>query len=166
MNAVTRPGDVYCPYCLGAIESIDFQPSSYSKAGEITFNCVRCGPFEHPHEADSEGRFAWSWNTEHPRPNPGCPWCGTCNITSDSVTYRGYGPFHSYWKCYRESCGRNWIGYWTLYRRTTKPDRVRWTIRLRAGDVPFTWIDDTGAPVVHWGPEGTGTLRGTRGYQL
>lgn len=133
MSDVTvRPGDLYCPRCLGAYIEM------WVSGSGLSWDCRRCGRFEHPYGTDSESRFEWKWDENHPKPNPGCPWCGSCNIAmgKDWKPSGNYPTFHVYWWCNRLSCRANWLGYWTLFAET---NLARWTIRVPVQSVPWVY---------------------------
>lgn len=117
-------GDVYCPRCLG--EWIEYSISADREA----FSCDSCGPIQTPHLIDADGRFWWGWNERNPAPNPGCPWCGTCNIGWSGAAEP------SFWWCKRSACRAAWRGHWTLY----PSGRMRWTLRVPTRDVPWREI--------------------------
>lgn len=120
------PGDVYCVRCLGERLSMRLE-----RGDEPTWDCDDCHrTFTHPFHADAEGRFAWTWDEKHPKPNPGCPWCGTCNIRGVFVTSRGDGEF----SCQRQSCRKFWRGGFT---------GDRWKLHVPVGTVP--WASGTTA---------------------
>lgn len=134
-SATVQPGDVYCTYCLSERISMHLLSSN-----SPDWDCEGCGrTFTQPFHADENGRFAWTWSDEHPRPNPGCPWCGTCNIRGVHVMSRGDGQF----VCLRRSCGKTWRGGFTATRFTQDgPIRMsRWTIRVPVSEIP--WVSGT-----------------------
>lgn len=125
---VIHAGDVYCPRC-----------GSWSVAMDITFEnhfwfCDQCN---HRWDWNHDG-VDWIW-PEGAKPTPGCPFCGTQNITGHAL------PLDlAQWRCNRQMCGKTWVGKWTQYA----DGRRRWTIRIAARDVPFidldTWRADGG----------------------
>lgn len=131
MSDVTiQAGDIYCPRCLGM--SLEMRVDGFG----VSWECPRCGEFEHPYGRNAEGRFDWTWDENHPKPNAGCPWCGSCNIAmgKDWKPSANYPAFHAYWWCNRSSCRANWLGYWTHFVET---NLTRWTIRVPVSTVPW-----------------------------
>lgn len=123
-------GDVYCPRCLRGTLAMRIEgPSSIP-----LWECSRCGEFRHPFEAGEDGRFLWAWSDRYPKPNPGCPLCDSCNIS----TYGQYDEQNAYWECRR--CNQHWIGRWYRFS-DDRPDR--WTIRVPVREVP--WVSGTSA---------------------
>ena len=112
-----RDGDVYCPRCQNPSVAVEF---TYA---EHFWFCDSC---DHKWVWDHDG-IDWIW-PEGAKTSPGCPFCGTQNISGEySEDRRGF------WSCLREMCGKTWRVFWTLY-----PDgRKRWTIRIAARYVPF-----------------------------
>lgn len=141
MNDTVRmlPGDVYCPFCLG--EPLDMLVTD----GNLFWSCVGqpgCGrqEFQHPYDADADGRFTWVWSDKYPKPNPGCPWCGSCNIRGVFVESRGDAQFI----CRRESCRTMWRGEWVRQGSSDNWQADRWKIHVPVESVPWasgTWAD-------------------------
>jgi hypothetical protein len=143
---VIRAGDVYCPRCWKEdTAGVDFTLE------DAFWCCENC-------------KFQWTWDHtgtdwEWPpgqKPNPGCPWCGTAHIIASVQRYGRDGEAdgkRAHWRCMRELCARRWFGFWT---RHTAPDGThtdRWTLRVPASQVPFTWIDPVNPRNnVRWGP--------------
>jgi transposase-like protein len=125
-SAKIKPGDVYCPHCLSERISMRIE------RGDVpAWDCEGCHrEYEHPFHADEDGRFAWTWDAEHPQPNPGCPWCGTCNIRGVHVVSRGDGQY----VCRRESCGKTWRGGFNV---TESGSFSHWLVRVPVGSVPW-----------------------------
>lgn len=132
-----QPGDVYCVFCLSERISMRIERHDIP-----TWDCLECKKsFEQDFQGDEDGRFSWIWSDEHPAPNPGCPWCGTCNIRGVHVTSRGDGQF----VCRRQSCGKTWRGGFTLYdfRKSGGLRYFRWRIHVPVESVP--WASGTPA---------------------
>ena len=124
-----QPGDVYCPNCQSELLTMWVGSNSLWQ-----FTCEGCGlGFEHPFRADADGRFEWIWDAEHPKPNPGCPWCGTCNIYAHSWL----GGENYTWRCNRQSCEKFWRGRWTRHGSAHNWRDDRWTIRVPVSEVPW-----------------------------
>lgn len=147
-----QPGDVYCPRC----RSTQIQVLHRQESWELECQSSSCGnrwDWAYDYE-----RHDWVWQ-ESRRPNPGCLWCGTCNIellrVSGLPAVDGVSP--GIWACGREACRRTWVGSFAVARFTADgPLRMsRWTIRVPTPLVPFTWLADDGAPLIRWG---AGTL--------
>lgn len=118
------PGDIYCPHCLRPIEEFTADSDGY------VFQCRFHGEIQHPFTVDADGRFWWDWDEKHPKPNPGCPWCGTCNISAGSWRVGK----HVYWWCNRTACRSEWHGSWKLWPDTGE---MRWMIHVPFVDVPW-----------------------------
>lgn len=128
--------EIYCPRCFGSNISIQYTFESHC------WSCHDCG-----HEWDwtfSEELMDWPWEEKTGSlPNAGCPWCGTRHI---KVSTDG-----SFWLCRRWSCRKSWLGTYTAWTDADgKPVRFRWKIRVPVRDVPFTWLDPSGAPIARW----------------
>lgn len=151
MSEIRIQSDLYCPLHLAPIEEMTLMGET------LLYTCSRPlhGQFSWPSGSTPEGLFTWLWDEQHPKPNPGCPVCGTCNIAPGN----GWRPsaveevdFY-YWHCERYACRATWWGFWSQY-----PDgRMRWTIRIPVADVPFAgtppnspvhWDDEVGEPCV------------------
>lgn len=124
-----QPGDIYCPSSPPRECQVEMV---LSRSGY--WQCNRHGAWNHPFEITPDGRFNWVWSDENPPPGPGCPWCDSRNYVMEDSIYDGMWWF----RCQRQSCGRNWVGNWTR-QGDWKTDK--WTIRMSVDRV--TWASGT-----------------------
>lgn len=128
--------DVYCPLCLGGPVTMRYNLGD----SLCMFECEGCGSdFEHSFHVDDDGWFTWVWDEQHPKPNPGCPWCGTCNIRAIYVASQQIAHF----SCRRSGCMKTWRGGWI-----TKDGQTRWKLRVPVESVP--WASGTVADLECW----------------
>lgn len=116
-------GDVYCPRCASSALSIwyDDQTGGYE--------CAPCGWLGHFDNWVFDPTIPdWVW-PDGKRPNPGCPWCTSCNITYFDPCIPGRP---AEFTCRRSLCGKAWRGHYTRYAG----GRMRWTIRIDTSAVP------------------------------
>lgn len=117
-------GDVYCPRCwTGRLDM--------TVMGENMLWDCSCGW----HASWDEWTFDpsipdWVW-PDGLKPNPGCPWCSSCNILVQDLPPResSSDPFH--WQCQRGLCGKKWRGSFRLF----EDGSMRWLIRLARQEI-------------------------------
>lgn len=130
-----RSGDVYCPRCGSARVGIDITHE------HVFWGCEDC---QHQWTMEHDGTD-WEW-PQGQKPNPGCPWCGTANITGHALPLDVAD-----WTCNRVACRRQWRGRWTRYVNPDGTHRDRWTIRIPTSQVPFAWLGGPDDPPIRWG---------------